>query len=100
MWYVILCKDFPNSLKKRIKHRKAHRERLSHLQNEGRLLMAGPFPTSDSLEPGEDGYSGSMIVAEFDTLGDAINWADKDPYVLSGVYESVEVKPFIKVFPE
>jgi len=100
MWYVILCKDFTDSLKNRIKHRKAHRERLSHLQNEGRLFMAGPFPTSDSIEPGEDGYTGSMIVAEFDTLGDAINWADKDPYVLSGVYESVEVKPFIKVLPE
>ena len=100
MWYVILCKDFPDSLKNRIKHRKAHRERLSHLQNEGRLLMAGPFPKSDSIEPDEDGYTGSMIVAEFDTLGDAINWADKDPYVLSGVYESVEVKPFIKVLPE
>lgn len=100
MWYVILCKDFPISLKKRLKDRKAHRERLNHLQNEGRLFMAGPFPASDTLEPGEDGFTGSIIVAEFNSLGDATNWADKDPYVLSGVYESVEVKPFIKVLPE
>ena len=94
------AKIFLITLKRELKHRKAHRKRLSHLQNEGRLFMAGPFPSSDSIEPGEDGYTGSMIVAEFDTLGDAINWADKDPYVLSGVYESVEVKPFIKVLPE
>ena len=99
MWYVILCKDRSNSLSKRLEGRKAHRERLVSLQNEGRLLVAGPFPTSDSSEPGEDGFTGSMIVAEFNSLQDAVDWADKDPYNLAGVYENFEVKPFIKVLP-
>jgi uncharacterized protein YciI len=99
MWYVILCKDRSNSLSKRLEGRKAHRERLVSLQNEGRLLVAGPFPTSDSSEPGEDGFTGSMIVAEFNSIDDAVTWADKDPYVLTDVYEDIEVKPFIKVLP-
>ena len=99
MWYVILCKDRPNSLPKRLEGRKAHRERLARLQNEGRLLLAGPFPSSDSSEPVKDGFIGSMIVAEFNSMNDAVTWADKDPYVLTEVYEDVEVKPFIKVLP-
>ena len=98
MWYVILCKDRPNSLSKRLEGRKAHRERLVRLQNEGRLLVAGPFPTTDSLEPGEEGFTGSMIVAEFNSIDDAVIWADKDLYV-PDVYEDIEVKPFIKVLP-
>ena len=99
MWYVILCQDQLNSLQKRLENRKAHRERLSILQNEGRLLVAGPFPNLDTSELGEEGYSGSMIVAEFNSLEDAKKWADSDPYVLSGVYKNFEVKPFIKVLP-
>ena len=99
MWYVILCQDQLNSLQKRLENRKAHRERLSSLQNEGRLLVAGPFPNLDTSAPGEKGYSGSMIVAEFNSLEDAKKWADSDPYVMSGVYKNFEVKPFIKVLP-
>ena len=99
MWYVILCKDRPNSLSLRLEGRKAHRERLVKLQNEGRLLVAGPFPSSDSSEPGEEGFTGSMIVAEFKSIDDAETWAKKDPYVLMDVYEDVEVKPFINVLP-
>ena len=99
MWYVILCQDQLNSLQKRLENRKAHRERLSSLQNEGRLLVAGPFPNLDTSELGEEGYSGSMIVAEFNSLEDAKKWADSDPYVLSGVYKNFEVKPFIKALP-
>jgi uncharacterized protein len=99
MWYVILCQDQLNSLQKRLENRKAHRERLSSLQNEGRLLVAGPFPNLDTSEPEEEGYSGSMIVAEFNSLEDAKKWADSDPYVLSGVYKNFEVKPFIKALP-
>ena len=99
MWYVILCQDQLNSLQKRLENRKAHRERLSSLQNEGRLLVAGPFPNLDTSEPGEEGYSGSMIVAEFNSLEDAKKWSDSDPYVLSGVYKNFEVKPFIKALP-
>ena len=97
MWYVILCQDQLNSLQKRLKNRKAHRERLASLKNEGRLLIAGPFPNFDTSELG--GYSGSMIVAEFNSLEDAKKWADSDPYVMSGVYKNFEVKPFIKVLP-
>ena len=97
MWYVILCKDQLNSLQKRLENRKAHRERLASLKNEGRLLIAGPFPNFDTSELG--GYSGSMIVAEFNSLEDAKKWADSDPYVMSGVYKNFEVKPFIKVLP-
>ena len=99
MWYVILCKDRPNNHSKRLEGREAHRERLVSLQNEGRLLVAGPFPTSDSSEPGEEGFTGSMIVAEFNSIDDAVTWVDKDPYVLTDVYEDIEVKPFIKVLP-
>ena len=100
MWYVILCKVRPNSLSLRLEGRTAHRERLVKLQNEGRLLVAGPFPSLDSSEPGEEGFTGSMIVAEFKSIDDAETWAKKDPYVLMDVYEDVEVKPFIKVLPK
>ena len=99
MWYVILCKYIANSLPLRLEGRKAHRERFVKLQNEGRLLLAGPFPSSDSSEPGEEGFTGSIIVAEFKSIDDAEAWAKKDPYVSMDVYEDVEVKPFIKVLP-
>ena len=88
-----------NSLEKRLSVRPAHLERLQTLQNEGRLLIAGPHPAIDSEDPGSDGFSGSLVVAEFASLEDAQTWAVADPYMDAGVYENVLVKPFKKVFP-
>ncbi len=99
MHYVILGHDKQNSLEQRLKARPAHLDRLQALKNEGRLLLAGPFPAVDSINPGEHGFSGSMIVAEFKSLGAARMWADQDPYVAAGVYQTVDVRPFKKVFP-
>lgn len=99
MFYALVGQDVPDSLERRLAARPAHLERLQALQQAGRLLLAGPFPNIDSNDPGSAGFSGSLIVAEFDTLADAQAWADVDPYVASGVYSSVSVKPFKKVFP-
>jgi uncharacterized protein YciI len=99
MFYAIVGQDVPDSLSKRLAARSAHLERLQALQQAGRLLLAGPFPNIDSNDPGAAGFSGSLIVAEFDTLPDAQAWADADPYVAAGVYASVNVKPFRKVLP-
>jgi uncharacterized protein YciI len=99
MLYAIVGQDVPDSLNQRLTARPAHLERLHVLQQAGRLLLAGPFPNIDSNDPGSAGFSGSLIVAEFDTLADAQAWADADPYVAAGVYASVNVKPFKKVFP-
>jgi uncharacterized protein YciI len=99
MLYAIVGQDVPNSLNLRLAARPAHLERLHALQQAGRLLLAGPFPAIDSNDPGAAGFSGSLIVAEFDTLADARSWADADPYVAAGVYASVSVKPFKKVLP-
>ena len=99
MLYTIYGEDTPNSLEKRLGARPAHLERLMQLQNAGRLLLAGPFPAIDSIDPGPAGFSGSLIVAEFASLQDAQTWADADPYVAAGVYARVTVKPFKKVFP-
>lgn len=99
MLYAIMGEDVPASLDKRLAARPAHLERLIALQNEGRLLLAGPFPAIDSLDPGPAGFSGSLIVAEFDSLDAAKAWANADPYVAAGVYANVSVKPFKKVFP-
>ena len=99
MWYAITADDTPGSLEKRMAARPAHLQRLQALQNEGRLLLAGPFPTIDSMDPGPAGYSGSLIVAEFDSLETARSWADADPFVAAGVYASVTVKPFRKTLP-
>ncbi len=99
MWYAISGEDMPNSLEKRLAARPAHLDRLHALQNEGRLLLAGPFPTIDSVDPGPAGFSGSLIVAEFDSLASAQAWADADPYVAAGVYARVSVRPFKKVLP-
>ena len=99
MLYVITGSDNENSLEKRLNVRPAHLERLQILQNEGRLVMAGPFPAIDSDDPGTAGFAGSMIVAEFDSLEDAKMWADADPYVEADVYDSVTVKPFKRVLP-
>ena len=99
MWYTIVGEDVPESLAKRLAARPAHIERLKALQAEGRLLLAGPFPAIDSIDPGPAGFSGSLIVAEFGSLDEAKAWAEADPYVAAGVYAAVEVKPFKKVLP-
>lgn len=99
MLYAIIAEDVPNSLDKRTANRPAHLERLQALQAEGRLLLAGPFPTIDSTDPGPAGYSGSLIVAEFASLEQAQAWAQADPFLLNGVYHSVTVKPFRKTLP-
>ena len=99
MWYAIMVEDVPNSLKKRIDARPAHLARLTELQTQGRLLLAGPFPAIDSADPGPAGFSGSLIVAVFADLDAAKTWADADPFVSAGVYASVIVKPFRKTLP-
>ena len=99
MLYTIIGHDVPESLNKRRDTRADHLARLQTLQNEGRLLLAGPFPAIDSTDPGPAGFTGSLIVAEFDSLGAAQSWADHDPYLAAGVYASVSVKPFKKVLP-
>jgi uncharacterized protein YciI len=99
MLYAIISEDIANSLERRLSVRPAHIERLKKLQGEARLILAGPHPNIDSNDPGEAGFSGSLIVAEFPTLADAQSWADADPYVAAGVYARVVVKPFKKVLP-
>ena len=99
MLYAVISQDVENSLEKRMAVRPAHIERLNILKNEGRLILAGPHPAIDYIEPGEAGFTGSLVVAEFDSLADAQAWADADPYLASGAYESVVVKPFKKVLP-
>jgi uncharacterized protein YciI len=100
MLYAIISVDVADSLSKRLSARPAHLERLQALQNEGRLLLAGPHPAIDSENPSEAGFTGSLIVAEFTDLAAAQQWADADPYRDAGVYASVTVKPFKKVFPQ
>ncbi|MBC3413780.1 YciI family protein [Pseudomonas sp. BT-42-2] len=99
MLYAIIASDVANSLEKRLAARPAHIERLQQLKAEGRVVLAGPHPAIDSNDPGEAGFSGSLIVAEFDSLGAAQAWADADPYIAAGVYDKVVVKPFKQVLP-
>lgn len=99
MFYAIVGEDRPDSLAQRLAVRPEHLARLQALQAEGRLLLAGPFPAVDSPDPGPAGFSGSLIVAEFDSLEAAQAWADADPYRSAGVYRQVTVKPFKKVLP-
>jgi uncharacterized protein YciI len=99
MLYAIIGNDVANSLEKRLVARPAHIARLQALQDEGRLLLAGPFPAVDAVDPGSAGFSGSLIVAEFTDLAAAQAWAAADPYVAGGVYEQVAVRPFKKTFP-
>jgi uncharacterized protein len=99
MLYTIIAQDIENSLLKRMEARPSHVARLIELKDQGRLILAGPHPSIDVSEPGEAGFSGSLIVAEFDDLQQARQWADADPYVAAGVYSSVVVKPFNKVLP-
>ena len=98
-YYAIVGEDVPGSLDQRLAARPAHLERLERLRDEGRLLLAGPFPAIDSPDPGPAGFSGSLIVAAFDSLEAARAWAATDPYVAAGVYDQVSVKPFKRVLP-
>ena len=99
MLYVILGKDAPGSLEVRRRVRPQHLERIGALVDAGRVAIAGPCPVADSPEPGPQGFSGSVIIAEFDSLEAARAWVAGDPYVAEGVFESYEVRPFIKVLP-
>lgn len=99
MLYVILGRDAPNSLERRLAVRSAHLERLNALLAEGRLILAGPLPAIDSPDPGPAGFQGSLLVVEFPALEDARAWANADPYVAASVYATVEVYPFRKVLP-
>ncbi|MCG8437332.1 MAG: YciI family protein [Pseudomonadales bacterium] len=99
MFYAIISEDVANSLPLRKKAREAHLARLQTLKEQGRLLLAGPHPAIDSEEPGDSGFTGSLVVAEFESLEAAQQWADADPYIEAGVYAGVKVKPFKKVLP-
>lgn len=99
MWYVFICEDTPNTLALRLQTRGAHIERLNALKEQGRLLVAGPCPAIDSEDPGEAGFTGSIVIAEFASLDDAKAWAKDEPYLAAGVYSDVRVKPFKKVLP-
>ena len=99
MWYVINATDNEGSLERRLSVRARHLARLQELQNQGRLLLAGPYPAVDSNDPGPAGFSGSLIIAEFDSLEEAQSWANADPYVEASVYAGVSIKPFRKVLP-
>lgn len=99
MLYAIIATDVKDSLPQRLSVRPAHIERLNALKNQGRLILAGPHPAIDCDDPGASGFTGSLIVAQFDCLEDAQTWANADPYIASGAYENVVVKPFKKTLP-
>jgi uncharacterized protein YciI len=99
MYYVITGRDADDSLERRLSVRPAHLARLQSLVDEGRLLVAGPCPAIDANDPGPAGFTGSVIIAEFDSLDDATSWAQADPYVSAGVFMSVAVRPFRRVLP-
>ena len=99
MWYAVISEDHEGSLENRLAARPDHVARLKTLASEGRLLIAGPHPAVDAPEPGAAGFTGSLVVAEFDSLEDAKAWADEDPYIAAGVYREVTVKPFNLVLP-
>ncbi|WP_213937137.1 YciI family protein [Pseudomonas sp. dw_612] len=99
MLYAIVATDVANSLEARLANRPAHLERLNQLKSEGRIVLAGPNPAVDSNDPGAAGFTGSLIVAEFESLAAAQAWAEADPFVTAGVYANVSVKPFKQVLP-
>jgi uncharacterized protein YciI len=99
MLYAVIGTDNPDSLQRRLAARPEHLARLNELKQAGRLLLAGPFPAIDSDDPGPAGFTGSLIVAEFESLTAAQEWADADPYIKAGVYQHVSVKPFKKTLP-
>lgn len=98
MLYAIICEELPGALEKRLANRSTHVARLKQLQGEGRLILAGPHPLIDAEDPGPAGFAGSLIVAEFASREAAIAWASEDPYCTAGVFSSVNVKPFKRVF--
>jgi uncharacterized protein YciI len=99
MWYMIYSQDVDNSLALRMQVRDQHIARLQVLKSEGRLMAAGPLPAIDSENPGDAGFTGSLLIVQFDSLEQAKEWADVDPYIEAGVYKNVTVKPFKKVLP-
>jgi uncharacterized protein YciI len=99
MWFAIVANDVPNSLEARVANRPPHLARLQQMNDEGRLLLAGPFPAIASEDPGPAGFTGSLIVAEFASLEEAEAWANADPYKAAGVYADVKVRPFRKTLP-
>ncbi len=99
MLYAIVAEDSKNSLTKRVESRPEHVQRLKELKQQGKLILAGPLPAIDNIEPGPAGFTGSLIVAEFKSLKDAKHWANDDPYIKAGVYQKITVKPFNKTFP-
>lgn len=99
MLYAIIASDIENTLSQRLDARPAHLARLELLKNAARLIIAGPHPAIDSNDPGAAGFTGSLVIAEFDSLQDAQDWANNDPYIAAGVYDQVVVKPFKKVLP-
>ena len=99
MWYVIIGEDIEDSLELRMDAREAHLDRLKELVNQGRILVGGPMPAIDSNDPGDAGFTGSVIIAEFDSQTAAQEWANEDPYVKTGVFKHVTVKPFKKILP-
>jgi hypothetical protein len=99
MLYAFISQDFEGTLDKRLTARPEHIKRLEHLRDEGRLILAGPHPAIDCEDPGPAGFTGSLVVAEFESLQEAQDWANADPYVVAGVYEDVLVKPFKSVLP-
>jgi hypothetical protein len=99
MYYAIISEDIDNSLEQRLAARPEHIKRLKDLADQGRLLVAGPHPAIDNEDPGTAGFTGSLVIAEFDNLESAQKWADTDPYIIAGVYAKVVVKPYKKVLP-
>ena len=99
MWYAVISEDYEGTLEKRLAARPDHVERLTALRDEGRLLIAGPHPAVDSPDPGPAGFTGSLVVVDFDSLESAQAWANEDPYIAAGVYRKVTVKPFNLVLP-
>ena len=99
MWYAVISEDHEGSLDKRLAARPEHVARLKELAAEDRVLIAGPHPAVDSIDPGAAGFTGSLVVVDFDSLGEAQAWADNDPYISAGVYSKVTVKPFNLVLP-
>ncbi|MBT5218405.1 MAG: YciI family protein [Woeseia sp.] len=99
MWYAIISQDVKDSLARRLAARDAHLARLKALADEGRVLVAGPHPAIDANDPGDAGFTGSLVIVDFPSLVEAQAWADQDPYIEAGVYESVVVKPFKLVLP-
>ena len=99
MWYAIISTDKENSLQQRLAARPDHLARLNALKDQGRLFAAGPHPAIDSEDPGSSGFTGSLVIAEFDSLESAQAWADEDPYIKAGVYQNVVVKPYKIVLP-